>query len=210
MPGPDPRAGFLQNVKTNMRNLISEPVFTGLLKGLISEPAKVDYVSTAPPDESVAEFVARRLNPDVADNLVSALFHGIYAGDIDRLSAQAVMGGIRSFETPERGVIGNLMHMKNANAKAMRIDDLLALESLFPVKPAQYWKSLRMLVPNASVLTFRDGVSRLSDSLAAALQKSEKADVKTNADVRAISQDHKTSDLTVRKSFHRSKSPWPF
>lgn len=197
MPGPDPNAGVLQNVFSNLQSLFTEPIFKNFLKGIIMEPLKVDFHSTGPLDESVAEFVARRLNPDVADNLVSAVMHGIYAGDIDRLSAQALLGQIRTFETADRGVIGSLLQLKSADLKILRMDDLLALESVSMNKPAAYWKTLRMLVARASVMTFRNGVGQLADSLVAALNKSEKVDVITSANIRAISQNSDTADLAV-------------
>lgn len=197
MPGPDPQASALQNAISIGRSLLGEPVFKNLLKGVLSEPLKVDFASTIPNDESVAEFVARRLNPDVADNLVSAVLHGVYAGDIDQLSAQAVMGGIRTFETVERGVIGSLLHLQTSDLKIMRMDELLALETAGTDQPDMYWKTLRTLVSRASVLTFKNGVGQLADSLVAALHKSDKVDVKTNADVSAISQNPETSDLIV-------------
>ena len=121
----------------------------------------------------------------------------MYAGDIDQLSAQAVMGGIRTFETVERGVIGSLLHLQTSDLKIMRMDELLALETAGTDQPDMYWKTLRTLVSKASVLTFKNGVGQLADSLVAALHKSDKVDVKTSADVSAISQNPETSDLIV-------------
>lgn len=197
MPGPDPNAGAIQNVLGNIQSLLSEPIFKNFLKGVVTEPLKVDFQTTGPLDESVAEFVARRLNRDVADNLVSAVMHGIYAGDIDRLSAQAVLGQIRTFETPDRGVLGSLLQLRSADLKILRMDDLLALESVDIDKSAAYWKTLGMLVAKSSVMTFKNGVGQLADSLVAALNKSHKVDVITDAEIKAITQNSRTADLTV-------------
>lgn len=206
MPGPDPNAGPIQNVLGNLQSLISEPIFKNLLKGVITEPMKVDFQTTGPLDESVAEFVARRLNHDVADNLVSAVMHGIYAGDIDRLSAQAVLGQIRTFETPDRGVLGSLLQLRSADLKILRMDDLLALESVDIDKSAAYWKTLGMLVANSSVMTFKNGVGQLAESLLAALNKSDKVHVITNADIKAITQNSRTADLTVSYGENQSQT----
>lgn len=206
MPGPDPNAGAIQNVLGNLQSLLSEPIFKNFLKGVVTEPLKVDFQTTGPLDESVAGFVARRLNQDVADNLVSAVMHGIYAGDIDRLSAQAVLGQIRTFETPDRGVLGSLLQLKTADLKVLRMDDLLALESVDIDKSAAYWKTLGMLVAKSSVMTFKNGVGQLADSLVAALNKSDKVDVIINADIKAITQNSRTADLTVNYGENQSQT----
>lgn len=196
MPGPDPEAGFLQNAISILGSLASEPVFSNLIKGVVTEPLKLDLIP-GPADESVAEFVARRLHPDVADNLVSAVMHGIYAGDIDKLSAQALLGQIRTFETPDRGVIGSLLNIKSSGRAIVRVDDSLARRNAGPLKNIEYWKMLKTLVARSSALTFKNGVGQLSDALAVALDREEKVEVITHADVRAISQDSETSDLIV-------------
>ncbi|OJJ86102.1 oxygen-dependent protoporphyrinogen oxidase [Aspergillus glaucus CBS 516.65] len=196
MPGPDPEAGVIQNAVSILGSVLSEPVFKNLIKGVVTEPLKLDLIP-GPADESVAEFVARRLHPDVADNLVSAIMHGIYAGDIDKLSAQALLGQIRTFETPDRGVIGSLLNIKSSGRAIVRVDDSLARRNAGPLKNIEYWKMLKTLVARSSALTFKNGVGQLSDALAAALDRDEKVEVITNADVRAISQNPETSDLIV-------------
>ncbi|EYE95060.1 oxygen-dependent protoporphyrinogen oxidase [Aspergillus ruber CBS 135680] len=196
MPGPDPETGALQNAISILGSVLSEPVFKNLIKGVVTEPLKLDLIP-GPTDESVAEFVARRLHPDVADNLVSAVMHGIYAGDIDKLSAQALLGQIRTFETPDRGVIGSLLNIKSSGRAIVRVDDSLARRNAGPLKNIEYWKVLKTLVARSSALTFKNGVGQLSDALAAALDRDEKVEVITNADVRAISQNPETSDLIV-------------
>ncbi|KAK2736787.1 oxygen-dependent protoporphyrinogen oxidase [Myotisia sp. PD_48] len=44
------------------------------------------------PDESVTEYSTRVLGKDATDIFTSAFIHGIYAGDIDKLSARAIVG----------------------------------------------------------------------------------------------------------------------
>ncbi|BCR92742.1 oxygen-dependent protoporphyrinogen oxidase [Aspergillus chevalieri] len=205
MPGPDPEAGFLQNAISVLGSLVSEPVFKNLIKGVVTEPLKLDLIP-GPADESVAEFVTRRLHPDVADNLVSAVMHGIYAGDIDKLSAQALLGQIRTFETPDRGVIGSLLNIKSSGRAIVRVDDSLARRNAGPLKNIEYWKMLKTLVARSSALTFKNGVGQLSDALAAALDREEKVEVITNADVRAISKNSETSDLIVDYGENQSQT----
>jgi len=62
--------------------------------------------------ESVAEFVTRRLGPEVTRRLVGPFLTGVYAGDEDRLGAEAVFGSLVDFErragSITAGAIGSL------------------------------------------------------------------------------------------------------
>ncbi len=84
MPGPG------QPIWDILRNYWSESVFTGVLSGVANDiltdrrPANVR-------DESIGQFVTRRFNKSIANNLTSAVFHGIYAGDIWKLSAKSIL-----------------------------------------------------------------------------------------------------------------------
>jgi oxygen-dependent protoporphyrinogen oxidase len=198
MPAPDPNAGMIENITNPLYAMLREPVFEGLLTAALLEP-------TRPPpehksfnsDESIADFVSRRLSPGVADNLVSALYHGIYAGDISRLSAQTIMGTFRDLENDDRRVIGGYVNSLMSDVKYMFMDDLLALESVAHEKSGSYWKSLRTLVNKTSVLTLKDGLGQLSGALVAALQKSKKVEVLANTEVSSINQNPETNDLIV-------------
>ena len=70
---------------------LTEPVFKGTFWGVIRESS----VAARPPemeDESVGSFLQRRLgSSNVGENLVSAVLHGIYAGDIYQLSAKSIL-----------------------------------------------------------------------------------------------------------------------
>lgn len=53
------------------------------MKAIMREP----FVKrTSLEDESIYSFFSRRFNKDIANNLVSAMVHGIYAGNIHQLS----------------------------------------------------------------------------------------------------------------------------
>ncbi|KAL4895425.1 hypothetical protein BDV59DRAFT_200071 [Aspergillus ambiguus] len=202
MPSPDPNLSVAQNVTSILGTILREPVFESFISGVLLDPVR----PPAPPyvlDESVAEFVSRRLSPRVADNLVSALYHGIYAGDINQLSAQALLGKFRNLEYSGRGIIGGMIDQTTSGIKSMFTDDLLALETIgsdrfVPIdRSGSYLKSLASLVKKASVITFREGMSQLPDALSKALSKSEKVDILDNADIRAITRDSDTSDITI-------------
>ena len=70
--------------------LLAEPVFKGSLYGLGRE-LFVPQRDLALEDESVGSLISRRFSPAMANNMVSALFHGIYAGDVHQLSARTIL-----------------------------------------------------------------------------------------------------------------------
>ncbi|KAF7118370.1 hypothetical protein CNMCM5793_007884 [Aspergillus hiratsukae] len=195
LPGRDPRRGKLSDLSANLRTLLTEPVFDKFVSSVLTEPLKQHKSSAA--DESVREFISRRFAPEVADNIFSAAFHGIYAGDIDRLSAQTLLGSYRDLEHGDRGVFGGVVNAAISGIEYNLMDEWLALHSLAPRKQKNYWSSLKTLVRDAVVLTFKNGVQQLPDALAAALRKSKKVELLTGTEVTAISTNHVNSDLTI-------------
>ena len=83
---PMPQLGIVNFVQT----LFSEPAFQGLLWKLPLE-GTVRSRDSSVDDESVGDFLARRLGSKLVDRIVSAVFHGIYAGDVYQLSAKSLL-----------------------------------------------------------------------------------------------------------------------
>jgi protoporphyrinogen/coproporphyrinogen III oxidase len=199
MPTPIPGAGLFQNIFSNGKVLFTEPVFKGFVQALVRESFKEPRENRfRDQDESVAEFVSRRSSPQIADNLVSALYHGIYAGDIERLSAQALLGPYWNLERTDRRVIGPLLNIINSGRRYFMMDDLLALHSIDHTRPQSHWQHLNQLARGSSVLTLRDGVGVISERLQKAIGDSEKAEILINTRPRTICRDRQTSGLTVR------------
>lgn len=65
------------------------PVMKGVLTSIFKEP--LVERNTTLKDESIHSFISRRLGVHVAENLVSAMVHGIYAGDIKKLSIKVLV-----------------------------------------------------------------------------------------------------------------------
>ena len=61
-------------------------------------PKKRD-TGTRVEDESIADFVSRRMGKEMLDRIVAPLTAGIYTADINRLSMLATMGPIAKMET---------------------------------------------------------------------------------------------------------------
>ena len=102
MPGPG------LSIWGNLKNILNEPLFNQLPYSLSKEPRKPKR-SPNLQDESVGSFISRRFGSAVADDIVSAIFHGIYAGDIYKLSARSIMPNFWFSETQHGSVIKGLI-----------------------------------------------------------------------------------------------------
>ncbi|KAL3478113.1 Protoporphyrinogen oxidase [Aspergillus californicus] len=193
-PAPKKGDSIPDTVVNTLQTLFSEPLFDTLAWSILKETF-VKPLASPPEDESVMEFISRRLSPQVANNLVSALYHGILAGDIDRLSAQAIVGRWRNYEQSYGSVLRPYIQDKRDRMINFLVDDMLVKRTVLDQKPESHIESLLKLVSNSSTLTFKKGVGQLADSLAAALKKSGKVRMVLGADVKSISQNPRTHDL---------------
>ncbi|CAI7601567.1 unnamed protein product [Penicillium pancosmium] len=140
-------------------------------------------------DESVSHFISRRFNSQVADNIVSAVMHGIYAGDIDKLSAQTLLGPLRNLEGS--GIMYSMIMRAWNRTKTLPMDDSLIAEetrlSNSGTTVARRLPGLCGMGSYASTFTFKGGTKQLIDGLVSALRKSDKVNIKTQADIQTIS-----------------------
>ncbi|KAL4867266.1 hypothetical protein BDV12DRAFT_186791 [Aspergillus spectabilis] len=177
--------------------LLREPLFDTVISSILKEPFK-DAPHTQSHDESVMAFVSRRFSPEMANNLVSSMWHGILAGNIDRLSAEALMGTMRSLERNEERVLVSMYEHMVMGRQVFSADDLLARNVMLEGKSASHGEFLAELTRGSSTLTLKKGVGQLVDALAAALHSSDKVEVLTRSEVKAIKQDPETSGLMLK------------
>jgi oxygen-dependent protoporphyrinogen oxidase len=89
--------GDLQCLPNNPLKLLysKNPLVKGILLDLAREPFKL---SSDKDDESIYSFMQRRFGTFIASNLVTAIIHGIYAGDSQKLSVRSTMPTIWDWE----------------------------------------------------------------------------------------------------------------
>ncbi len=196
VPAPQKGVSPITQITTLLSTLLREPLFETFLWSLITEAFK-EPLPNMPEDESVTDFISRRWSPEVANNLVSSMYHGILAGDIDKLSAEAFLGSVRLTEKKGKSVIAGFIEKTRAGRMLVSTDDNIAAIILGKTKPLEYIKSMEDLVQNGSTLTLRRGVGQLTDTLVTALKQSNKVQVLTNANVTSIRQDSQGPKLTV-------------
>ncbi|KAI0238754.1 oxygen-dependent protoporphyrinogen oxidase [Massospora cicadina] len=155
--------GSLHRLPTNLIGLLTSkaPVMEGLIPSLLREPFIRTRLGEGE-DTSVHEFVARRLGSKVAFELVSALVHGIYAGDSSKLSVRATFKSLVELEAEHGSLIRGLL------ARASRPEDpqlAAAREELMGRNP-----KLGQVYQNASMYSFAGGIEQLTFKLKRELQ----------------------------------------
>ena len=117
----------------------------GTILRLLREP----WVRRAAHEESLADFVRRRLGRHVLENLVDPFVSGVYAGDPARLSAQAAMPKLVAMEREHGSLIrGGIAAMKAARRRRREGTETLPRE----------WRG--------KLASFPDGIQTLTDRLA--------------------------------------------
>jgi oxygen-dependent protoporphyrinogen oxidase len=95
--------------------------------GLLSWPAKIrmgmDFFLPAASengDETMGEFVTRRLGRSAYENLIEPLMSGIYAGDGDKLSLQATLPYLRDLERKYGGLVKGALAVRKERARKVK------------------------------------------------------------------------------------------
>lgn len=196
LPGPDPNGGgSLSTIARGLMALATEPLFEGVLMGILREPLP------DPPkdrkDESVASFISRRLGPKVADNLVSAVFHGIFAGDVYKLSAHTLLGREVAIERKHESLWIGYVQNSNDKTRMIPADHLLAAWSVSGQRPPGYFDRLRGMLSPVSVFTLKDGIAAIARGIDKNFEKhSHKIRVVTDANIGGIKREE-NHDITV-------------
>lgn len=152
MPGGD------QTIFELMASLVAEPIYKGAWKAPIYDIFG-DARDESLRDESVSSFFNRRFrSPDITNNIISAVIHGIYAGDIDRLSVKSLFRSLWEIERNEGSLLlGSIMREREQKQNP---HDSPVSGSANIIPP-----SLVPLTKNARAFSFRQGISTLSEAL---------------------------------------------
>ncbi|KAF8247513.1 Protoporphyrinogen oxidase [Wilcoxina mikolae CBS 423.85] len=161
------------------------PVMRGVLGGIFTEVSRKRR-SLDLPDESFGSFLSRRFSPNLAYNITSAVMHGIYAGDIDRLSVKTLFPKLWRDEA----VHGSLLRGVTTRNKAQPYGDV-ALHAELKHDNRESMENMR----GASVYFFKSGMETLSRALAAELTANPNITIKTSSPVQGIKYNLRNSSL---------------
>ncbi|CAN8098950.1 unnamed protein product [Discula destructiva] len=128
------------------------------------------------PDVSVGEFLQHATGrSDVVNNMVSALFHGIWGGDIWKLSAA---------ETNMQNVFFQLQHWGMV-FQPVKDHDYESGKDLVARNP-KVLEIMEQYGPDCAYIGFHDGFSTLSDAVADALKSNPNVTLKTGTPVTTV------------------------
>ncbi|RKO84903.1 hypothetical protein BDK51DRAFT_16775 [Blyttiomyces helicus] len=154
----------INQLPSSLPKLLTNPpsVLKGLVPTVLAELFRAKISSTQS-DESIHSFVSRRFAPWVADNLVSAIVHGIYAGDVKTLSVRSTLGMLWENEQGAGSVIRGLVKGK----PPLRVEDFARPDAVEFVKSVQ----------GESIYSFREGMQTLTDALRDDLEGRENVEI---------------------------------
>jgi len=155
--------------------------------GMLTEPmaSKRPYSLE---DETIGSFLARRVDSRVANNIVSAVFHGIYAGDIWQLSAKTLLSMAWQLEGKYGSALGGFLKLQSESPEpvaltlahpydidiARAVNEEIDLDVDFAKKLA-----------GASTFTFKGGLQTLVDKLKETVIKTGNVDVQVDSPVQS-------------------------
>ncbi|MGZ4134367.1 MAG: protoporphyrinogen oxidase [Tumebacillaceae bacterium] len=115
-------------------------------------------------DRSIGQLLEKHLGKEVVDNMAEPLLAGIYAGDLRKLSVRATFPQMEHFEQKYGSLVrGMLTQAAQAKAQARQAQSKLGEPGSAKARP----------LPNSVFLTFRGGLVRMIDGIAAALQSTD-------------------------------------
>lgn len=149
-------------------------------------------------DETLAKFLIRvSKSEQLANDLASAMVHGIYAGDIDKLSAKALLGRFWHFEAT-----GKFKYVANKNKQEYHMSNY------------EHWllTYLRQLCHTETLLecrrrfadkvySFKGGMSTLTDALQSTLSLTSNVEIITEANISRIRTKNSNGKMVVCKTF---------
>ena len=187
MPGPG------LSLFKNLSTVWSEPVFEGTVSGALTEVMKPSR-SHDLEDESIGSFVSRRFGTALADNVASAIFHGIYAGDIYKLSAQSILSGAWQTEARYQSMTRGLLLQAAGDLRPIPMEDLKIVRE-YQDQPVI--SDTLEVAKKSSVFTFKGGIGDLAGRLEAKLLKNPKVDIRRNTLVKTMHLSQNLANLKV-------------
>ena len=161
---------------------------TGILGGALGV-LKEPLIPTRPrdmSDETVGSFIARRLDKRIAENIVSAVFHGIYAGDIWQLSARTLLSQAWQLEAKYGSALGGFFRMQSEDQRG----NMVALAHPYDVEVAKAMneeidldEDFARELSEAAMFTFKGGLQQLVRALQGRVEEMGNVVVRTESPV---------------------------
>lgn len=123
----DPSNKLIQvpNSPMSLLQFLLNPLGKGLISGLLGEPFRKAKDNLGA-DETAHSLICRRFgNEYVSNNVFSAIFHGIYSGDIKQLSAKRTLGALLEMEKEHGSFIKAMINKSKESYKKKKNHDTM-------------------------------------------------------------------------------------
>lgn len=138
-------------------------------------------------DESIGSFITRRCGSSVlADNLLSAVFHGIYAGDIYQLSTRSILPRLWRLEE-QYDSVGRGIGLRRGESHVLVPKEDLEISTIPFASDIREW----------SVFTFVGGIMDLVNALLNKLEMCPNVRIRKNTEVKHLKLRKHSSDSKV-------------
>ncbi|KAK9480761.1 hypothetical protein V1514DRAFT_324396 [Lipomyces japonicus] len=138
-------------------------------------------------DESVADFMTRRFGPLVTSRLASAVMHGIYAGDVNKLSVRSVLERAWRRDKEAGSLLVKLPWRRRVTGlSASASDEQAAIDAENLRRATAENAELLARLSDSSVISFRNGMQSVVDRLRHELNESSSVRIEYGAPVQAL------------------------
>lgn len=167
-------------------------VTQGVVPGVLGEAFRKAKTDAA--DELIRDFVSRRFgSPALADNILSAVMHGIYSGDVAKLSARATLPLMVAMEQ-EHGSIIRAMFRKMVSKKPKLVETKFSENTLLGkyaslVSPGSDLELILARLKTFPILRLHNGLQTFPNILSDYLQTQQNITLKYGTPVTELGVD---------------------
>lgn len=158
---------------------LSSGVVSGIPTGAIKE--LFQKASSTGTDESIEGFISRRFKSTaLTDNIMSAVLHGVYAGDVSKLSVKSVVPGLVTLEKNHGSIVkGALANMYKALTSKKHGKDLEPSLKVYEqrISPQADLRGLAARLKGYPIVRLRTGLQELPLALSSYLQSQANVDI---------------------------------
>ncbi|SGZ47807.1 CIC11C00000005326 [Sungouiella intermedia] len=174
---------------------LGSDVTDGLVRGVLREPFRSKLTDAQ--DESIQSFFQRRFgSPEIADNILSAVMHGIYSGNVAKLSVQTTLPSLVEMEKKDGSIVKSMLRrMRSQKNKVLpTINETLAQYELL-ISPDSNLGQLSQSLKKFPILRLQDGLQVLPNALAELLLRQNNITINYESEVDSL--DLKSGALLV-------------
>ncbi|RHZ54911.1 hypothetical protein Glove_421g10 [Diversispora epigaea] len=139
-------------------------------------------------DESIHSFITRRFNEKISNILISAIVHGIYAGDIKKLSMKSTFTNLYKMEKSH----GSILKGSFSGESFLSTKDLTWIQDI-----NRNNKDLMNTLKKSSLYSFKDGIEQLVLALVEDLKTRSNVELKTLTNVKELKFKEENDEIEI-------------